>query len=198
MKTTVRPCAARLRCVCAARPGARVVAHRIRVAVHHVIVEAVLERARAVRAEHPPDVGFVLAEQPVHGRRPLPCPRGHDDRFASVQTPGHARFAARRPGAQRGLAGGLVPRPRITRPEQRQHIERRGLVRAVFDGHAHHDVIGGVLGVFDLDIEIKRIVEDAGVEYFVLGQIRAALRVFPDQVVVGKGAVRVFVEHPHV
>ena len=54
------------------------------------------------------------------------------------------------------------------------------------------------LGVLDEDIEVAVPVEEPGVEQLVLHLLAAAGAVHPDQIVVGKGILRVFVQQLQV
>ena len=69
---------------------------------------------------------------------------------------------------------------------------------AIEGGNLDQHVLGGGLGIFDGDVEVAVVVEDAGVDQFVF-EIRArAMAVCFDQVSVGKRALRILVQVPHV
>ena len=69
---------------------------------------------------------------------------------------------------------------------------------AVGNGDLHQDVLRAVLGVFDENVEIAIVVEDAGVEQLVLHFVATAATVGRHQVGVGVGRLRVLVEVLHV
>jgi hypothetical protein len=77
-------------------------------------------------------------------------------------------------------------------------MQRRGLVRAILDGYAHHDVIGRVLRILDADIEVTIAIEHTGIEHFVFGKRRAAPPVLVDELLIRIGVVRILVQHLHV
>ena len=58
-------------------------------------------------------------------------------------------------------------RPGVAEPEGGQHVER-GVGATVVDGDAAQDVVRAVLRVLDLDVEVAVVVEDPGVDQFVL------------------------------
>ena len=69
------------------------------------------------------------------------------------------------------------PRPVVAAPQRGQQVQRRGVGAAVDGADAHQHLFGPVLGVFDEDVEVAVVVEDAGVEQFVLGLVAAAAAV---------------------
>ena len=66
---------------------------------------------------------------------------------------------------------------------------------AIVDGHAHQNIVGRGLGVFHENIEVAVVVKNARVEQFKFSFRFAALRVFRDELIVGKGALRILVKH---
>ncbi len=89
----------------------------------------------------------------------------------------------------------LFPRPGIAEPDVRQNVQRRVGRPAIGDRHLHQDVVHVGFGVGDLDVEIVVVVEHAGVEQLELGRIEPAPGVLLDQPLVGKGVLRILVEH---
>ena len=72
-----------------------------------------------------------------------------------------------------------------------QHVQARGLRATVGHRHLHQNVVGSTLRVFDPDIEITIVVEDAGVDQL---EFRVGLptpAVLFGQLGIGKGGVRV-------
>ena len=100
------------------------------------------------------------------------------------------------------LEGGLgpvgEPAPGVAEPDLGQHVNRRFLGPAIGDGQAQQDVVGARLGIFDVDIEIAVVVEDAGIDDLEFGLPAVAPRVFLHQEVVGKCRLRILVEHAGV
>ena len=58
---------------------------------------------------------------------------------------------------------GGIPGPLVAEPEGGQEPDGGGIGTAIGDGDADEGVVGGVFGVFDLDVEVAVFVEDAGV-----------------------------------
>eukprot|EP00659_Diplonema_papillatum_P003495 gene3494-biopygen3434 len=170
---------------------ARIPANRRFQARSHIVVDPVLERPRRRLPVQPGVVGFVLAEQPFH---PVLAP-GTEVAIEQLMVPRHHLFALQ---AQLGPGRIVGPTPVVARPQVRQHLQACGLVRTVVHGNAHEHIIGLVLGVFDGDIAIAVVFENPGIEDLVFGISKATAGVLGDQVIVGKGRVRVFVEHAHV
>ena len=77
-------------------------------------------------------------------------------------------------------------------------MKRRALIRAVFDGNAHHDIVGCVLRILDPDVEVAVIVEHARIEDFIFGLIGAAPQIFLDQILIRVRGLRILVQHLHV
>src|SRR5579863_8644478 len=65
-------------------------------------------------------------------------------------------------------------------------------------GYPQENVVGGGLCIFELDVEIAILVENAGIDNFVFAIAQAARGVCGDEVGVRKGGLRVFVEHFHI
>ncbi len=90
------------------------------------------------------------------------------------------------------------PGPVVPEPQRGQQLQRRGLGPAVVGGDAHQQVLGPGLGIFDEDVEVAVVVEDAGVQQFVLRLQAAAALVLLQQLLVGEGLLRVLVQKLHV
>ena len=91
-----------------------------------------------------------------------------------------------------------APRPGVAEPERRQEVDGGGLRAAVRHGDADRGIGRVRLGVFHLDVEVAVIVEDARVEELVLGIRPTSTRIGRDEVVVGKGSLRVLVREAEV
>ena len=90
------------------------------------------------------------------------------------------------------------PGPLVAEPELRDDVERRRRATAVGRGDAHQDVFLVVLGVFDADVEVRVVVEDARIDQLVLGVEFRALLVGCEQVGVRECALRVLIQCRHV
>ena len=69
---------------------------------------------------------------------------------------------------------------------------------AITHADLNQDVLGSLLGIFDEDIEVAVVVEDARIHQFVLHVAAAARLVGSDEVIVRKCRLRVFVQVLHV
>ena len=105
---------------------------------------------------------------------------------------------ARRRFAQRRLAIVLAPRPGIAKPQGRQDPQPGRFRPAVVDGDADEHVFRTLLGVLHEHVEVPVLIENAGVEEFVLEVFPRSSAVGLDQVPVGKLALRVLVQILHV
>ncbi len=77
-------------------------------------------------------------------------------------------------------------------------MEARRVRAAVRDGDPDGDVVGCRLRVFDLDVEVAVVIEDAGVEQLVFEVGPRAALIGRDQVGVREGRLRVLVEEPEI
>ena len=164
-------------------------------AVDHGLVDAVFdERSGVGAAKEARVVGLILGEK-----------QGRVAGYVEIALA--KRRMARRDRAEVRTALSLFqawlgrifrPGPGIAKPERRQHVQRCRLRPPVVDGDPDQDVLGRFLGVFHEDVEVAILVEDAGVEQFVLKVLGAARAVGLDQIVVGIGRLRIFVEVLHV
>ena len=112
---------------------------------------------------------------------------------------GMTNFDGARPGGRQPRFAYLaLPGPGVAEPELRQQVEDGLLGAAVVDRHLHEQIFWPGLGVLDEDIEVAVVVEDAGVQQFVLGLVLAPAATFLDELAVGELALRVLVEHLEV
>ena len=91
-----------------------------------------------------------------------------------------------------------MPGPLVAEPERRQDVQLGRFGAAVVDGDLDQDVLGRLLGILDEHVEVAILVEDAGVEQFVLEFAAAAAAAGLDEIGVGKGRLRILVEVLHV
>ena len=75
---------------------------------------------------------------------------------------------ARRRLAQGGLGIVLAPGPGVAEPESRQQAKPRRFRAAIMDGDPDEHILRPLLGVFHEHVKVAVVVEDAGVEQFVL------------------------------
>src|SRR5258705_12902052 len=86
-----------------------------------------------------------------------------------------------------------APRPGVAKPKRRKHVQRGRLRSAVLDGDPDQHILRGSFGVLDEHVEITVVVEDAGVEQFVLEFLPTAAAVGLDELAVRVGRLRVLV-----
>ena len=87
-----------------------------------------------------------------------------------------------------------APYPGVAKPYFGKNSQKRGIRTTIRNRQTYENVIGTVLGVFDCPIEVAPFVEDASVGQFELRLIQSTTRVPRPQLIVGKGALRIFVE----
>ena len=92
------------------------------------------------------------------------------------------------------LRRGVSKVPGVTEPQRWQQVERRRIGAAVGRREADADVFRPGFRVLDRHVEVAIVIEDPGVEQFVLGKFQAATLVLLDQLLVGKRGLRVFVQ----
>ena len=90
------------------------------------------------------------------------------------------------------------PAPGVSKPKGRQHMDRCGVGAHVTHSDSTQQILRRGLGVFDVDIEVSVIREDAGVPELKFRLCAGALAVLFDQRGVGKLGMRILVVHPHV
>ena len=166
--------------------------HRFAAAVDDVAVDPILDIGRAVgRAEEALGVGLVLGEEQlrgtVAGKKPIAeTGVGGGDR-------GWSALAERRPRRFR-----LSPGPGVPEPERGQQMKRRGIGAAVAGRDLDQNILGRGLGIFDEDVEVAILIEDARVQQLVFEFLPAAAAIGVDEVGVGICGLRIFVEIFHV
>ncbi len=175
--------------------------HRALVALHHAVVDAVLDVRGVVlmSGEEPLVVRLVFGEEQRHlafaaegvlPQRRIRC-RGRACARRRVDLP-EVRFM----GSPADV--GDPRRPVVAEPERRQEVQFRRVRSPVGCGDLHQDVFRAGFGVLHENVEIAIGVEDAGVEEFILHLVPGATAVRLRQVGVGKGRLRVLVEVLHV
>ena len=168
---------------------------RLADAAHDVVVDAVLDVGGGVRASGEAGfVGLVAGEQQLA-------------RAVAHQVLG-AQVGVLADDGSRAPPGGslLQPRPRLVRrlppgvaePQMGQHPQLGRFLAPVDHADPDQHLFRRRLGVLDEDIEVAVPVEEPGVEQLVLHLLAAAGAVHPDQIVVGEGILRVFVQQLQV
>ena len=77
-------------------------------------------------------------------------------------------------------------------------MDFRGLGTPIVDADLDQDILGRFLGVFHEHVEVTVLVEDAGVDQFVLGFLAASAAVGEHQLIIRIGGLRILVEVLHV
>ena len=158
--------------------------------VDDVVVDAVLDVRRAVRTRS----RSVLVSFSV---------KSHGAAIGIEHTALRARGAtAATPPAPTCFSDGprhvATPATRCCGTRASAARERRRFGAAIVHGDLIEDVFGRFLGVFHEHVEVPVLVEDAGVEQFVLGFMATRVAIGRDDLVVRVGALRILVEVLHV
>ena len=169
--------------------------HGVLLALHKVIVDAVLDVGGAVRdPEDPLRVRFILREQ----ERDVPIAiqielaqrgifrRDHLVALGPTRLSEHGPVAARRPG------------PEITEPERRQDVDLSRLGAAIVDGDLDEDVLRRFLGILDEHVEVAALIEDPGIEQLILEVLLAPVPVGLDEISIGECGLWILIQIPHV
>ena len=98
--------------------------------------------------------------------------------------------------AQHGFFRARSPRPGVAKPQLRQDVDRRFLGPAIVNADAHEHVLGAGLRVFDEDVEVAVVIEDARVEQFELRLVPAAAAILLQELSVREFPLRILVKHP--
>ena len=175
--------------------------HRALIALHHAVVDAVLDVGALVLlpGEKPLVVRFVLGEEQRH------LAFAGKDEFTQQRMRCRDRARARRCldllevwflGSSVGF--GNPRRPVVAEPERRQEMQF-GRVRSPVDRRdPHQDVFRTGLGILHEDVEVAVVIEDAGVEEFILHLVPGAPSVRLHQIGIGIGRLGILVEVLHV
>src|SRR5271170_835699 len=100
--------------------------------------------------------------------------------------------------AQAWTRFGIAPGPGVAEPDGWEHTETGRFRSAVRDRDLDEDIFGISFCVLDEHIEIAVFVEYSGVEQFVFWIVSATTAIFFQQLRIGKGGMRIFVEILHV
>ena len=129
--------------------------------LYDIVVNPILDERRGIRGpKQPPAVRLVLCEQQGWGasaHQPAPSQR-------LVHGLNHGIMRCPLASTQHRPCAVMVPGPGIAKPERGQDMQA-GCVGAAVDRHdTHEDMIDRGLGVFNDNIEIALVSENAGVE----------------------------------
>jgi len=81
----------------------------------------------------------------------------------------------RLPSPQAGTSAVLVPGPGVAEPERGQEVEFGWVWSTIGGGDTDQDVVGRTLGIFDENVEVAVLVEDARVQQLILEGMPVAL-----------------------
>ncbi|MGC4089204.1 MAG: hypothetical protein QM756_15230 [Polyangiaceae bacterium] len=167
-------------------------------AVHHVAVEGVFGvRRGSGDAEQALTVGLVLGEQEL----PSVSTRVEGEHHIAERSVRHryASFGAREQLRPLTVAfAAAPPRPRIAKPQRRQHVQACLVAPRVLDRDADQNVFGPRLGVLRDHVEVLSVVERPAVGDLELRLLLAARAIFFHQARVGKLSARILVQRLQV
>src|SRR5215467_2009349 len=92
----------------------------------------------------------------------------------------------------------IAPRPGIPKPDCRQQAQLRGFWPAIRDTDFDQDVLRGRLRIFDEDVEVPVLTEDARVDELELSFSSPSPPILLDELLVGKRSLGIFVQVLHV
>ncbi len=157
-----------------------------RCAVDDVVVDAVLGEANSHGVvEETRGIRLVLTEQQIR------CAvAGEHQSAGPVVLPDHTAVLP----TQLWLAMvGRAPGPGVAEPQRRQDMQRCLVRPGILDGDPHEQVVRPCLGVVDGDHPVPAVVEDPGVDQFVLSLGPRPPPVFGDELVVWVCPLRVVI-----
>ncbi len=161
--------------------------------LNHIFVEGVFEVAGGiVHAEQAAHVGVVVAEEQFGGAF---VGGGIDVPMVAAELIMVGENRAGIDLRQAGLIEFGSPRPNVAKPELRHNVQASFFRAAIDDGDLHQHVVRVGFGVFDENVEVAVVVEDAGIDQFVFGFQFAPAAIFVQELIVGKCALRILVEH---
>ena len=166
-------------------------------AVDHHVVEGILHVGRGIgRMEERLDVGLVLREED-------PPRRIAGIGFQEIAAEG--RVVAldesgpreRHPRLHLAPLVRAAPRPGVSEPQGRQHLQGCRLGPAVDDPHLDQEVIGSLLRIVHEDIEVALGVKNARVQELEFRVLAGPVAVLGDKPLVGERRLRILVEGLH-
>ena len=170
--------------------------HSPRPAIYNEVVDAVFdERLLVRRRKEPLGVGFVFGEEEVA--------RAFAMELVLTQ-PAMARLDCEATACQVGAGTKrrqpivASPGPRVPEPKCREYVEFRGFWTAIRCGYANKKIVRIHLGVFERNIEVAVLAQDARVPQLEFRSLLWPAVIYRHELLVGKARVRITVEHPHV
>ena len=162
--------------------------------MHDGLADAVLDVVSGIGDAEALGVGVVLGEQergPVRKAVEIPPASAEVVVLGANGRPRH--------NAQLGPCRGVAPRPGVTEPQVRQHMQR-GRCRASVNGRDPAEEGRSGFGILNEYVEVAALLEDLPQRIDQLELARGAIPppVLLDQKGVGVRDLRVLVEHPHV
>src|SRR5262249_50611185 len=94
--------------------------------------------------------------------------------------------------------GWIGPAPGVAKPHGRDQVQLGIFWTAIEGFDANANVFRACLGVLDKNVKVAVIVEDAGIEEFVLRPPAITVAVLLDQLMIGELPLRILVYHLHV
>ncbi len=165
--------------------------HHILSAVDDVLVKRVLHVGRRVRrVVQPRIIRLVVGEKILLSTLAIEAmgwflPRIGDDRVIRAEV--HL-------GLRRAF---LSPRPRVAEPQGGEDRQRRGIRPPIDRADTDANILRPRLCVLNIDIEVAALVENPGVDEFILGLLPRAAPIDPDEFLIGKLRLWVLVEPAH-
>ena len=98
------------------------------------------------------------------------------------------------PRFQRTTFMGTTPNPGIAEPKRRDEDDLGWFFGAIRDGDPDVNIVWRLLRVLGEDVEIAALLKNARVDDLIFGKIQIPPTIHADQLIVGKGCLRVLVE----
>ncbi len=161
--------------------------HGVEFAVHHILVERILERTGdAGVSPEARRIARILGEQELW-------------LGVSVEPEAAERLVFDRDHAALGFHGWFVrvrcPRPRVAQRELRDQPDRRRVGTAVVHRDEHERVVRPGLRVLHEHVEVAVVVKGVAVDQVELGLVLAARLVLRDEFRIGEFSLRILVQH---
>src|SRR5262249_34883998 len=165
-------------------------------AVHEILVDAVFhERTRVGCAEEKLRVRLVVGKEELRSARAAEIARPELAMVRGDQLPACITVDQ---SLEHGTRHMRIAPPGIAKPELWHEMQSRRLGCAILRRDADQDFLGGLLGIFDEDVEVAILIEYARVQELVLELEPAALAIAENELAIREGALRILVQHAHV
>ena len=100
--------------------------------------------------------------------------------------------------AQHATAIAPAPRPGVAKPKRRQDVQLRRFRSAIRCTNPDEEIVRIDLGVFEDDIEVTLLAQNAGIPQFGFGRVLWPALICRQQLFVREARLRVAVKHSHV